>query len=244
MMHRTLLATLLLTLLVVPTAWAQDSVSAGEPLSVVFTPRREAVLSAELFTKVLKIYKEMGQSFEQGDLLIQLDDAQLKLEVTKRQALAESAAGHYAVNQKLRANKSVSALDLQDSRRDAQTSAADLAMARRLIDVCAITAPFRGRVKQLKVREYESVKKGDPLISIVDDWKLFAKVLMPSTSFGKIQIGQILTFQVNQTKQTVKGKVSHINETLDPASSTFEVYAVIDNAEQTLRSGMSGRLLQ
>ncbi len=236
-------ALFLITILLAAPALGQ-SLGSGEPLSMVLTPRHEAVLSSELFSKVVKIEKEMGQSFKQGDALVKLDDVQLALEVRKRAALASAAAKNYSVARKLRANKSISELEMANAQRDAEATAAELAMAKRLLDLCRIEAPFNGRVKQLFVHEYEAVKKGDPLIAIVDDWELLARVLVPSSAFGKVSIGQELEFQINQTGEKVRGKVSHINETLDPASATFEVYALIDNSAQTLRSGMSGRLMQ
>ncbi len=224
---------------------AEDAVpAAGEPLSVVFTPFQEAVLSAQLFARVARIEREMGQSFEAGDTLVLLDRRKYEIIEDKFEAQAVAAGKNLRVTRKLRKNKSVSALDLANAVRDAGVAGAELAKARRALDECDVRAPYPGRVKKLFVHAHETVDEGDPLVEIVDDRRLFARVLMPSSLFGKVHIGDKVGIKVRETGGTVAGVVSHVNEALDPASATFEVYAVVENAGQKLRSGMTGRLLQ
>lgn len=215
----------------------------GEPLSVVFTPFREAVLSARVFSRVERVVKEMGQSFAEGDPLILLDESEYAINADKSRAKAEAAAKNLEVARRLRADKSISALDLENAVRDARAARADLAQDERELAACKTLAPFAGRVKKLFIHAHETVDKGDPLVEIVDDASLTAKILAPSDLFGKVVVGEKLSIAVRETGETVAGTVSHINEALDPASGTFEVYAVVDNAGQSLRSGMTGRLV-
>ncbi len=215
----------------------------GEPLSVVFTPFREAVLSARVFSRVDRVVKEMGQSFAQNDPLILLDESEYAINAEKSRAKAAAAGKNLEVARRLRADKSVSALDLENAVRDARAAGADLAQDERELEACKILAPFAGRVKKLFIHAHETVDKGDPLVEIVDDASLTAKILVPSDLFGKIAVGEKLSIAVRETGETVTGTVSNINEVLDPASGTFEVYAVVDNSGQSLRSGMTGRLV-
>ncbi len=77
--------------------------SAGEPVlaTVVFAPRRSAVLSAEIAGRVVKLPKEFGQSVAEGELLVELDTELFAGEVAKAEATVTMAQASLDSAQKL-----------------------------------------------------------------------------------------------------------------------------------------------
>ncbi|GAB6038494.1 hypothetical protein JCM15519_30530 [Fundidesulfovibrio butyratiphilus] len=215
---------------------------AAKPLSLVLDPKHQAVLSAEVSAKVEHIRKHLGEKFEKGDLLVQLDEGIYRPNVQKNQAAATAAAKSLQVTERLFTGKSASALDVENARKDNGIASAGLQQARKELASCRVCAPFPGRVKRVFVHEHEWVDKGRPLIEVVDDRVLQARILLPSTMFGKVRIGQTIEIAVNEVATSVRGVITHVGQVLDPASATFEIHADVDNARDTLRSGMTGTL--
>ncbi|THB71463.1 MAG: efflux RND transporter periplasmic adaptor subunit [Desulfovibrio sp.] len=240
-----LLMCLVLAVVTATPASAQDTAGAdlGTPLSVVFTPRYEAIVASEVTATILEVNKEFGQAFTQGDVLVLLDDSRFRLARNRAGAQVAAASKTYSVNQELFENDSASVLEVEQARGALGVAQAEYAQADRDIESCTIVAPFTGRVSKLMVNAHETVQEGQELLEIVDDSVLLVKTLLPSAAFRSVSVGLEVMIQVNEIDAQVSGAVSHISATLDPASGTFEIYAEVDNSEGQLRSGMTGTLI-
>jgi len=93
---------------------AEDSVStprAGRGLATddyitaILTPRRQAVLSAEVSGQIVAINKELGERFEPGDVLLKLDDLTYRVNKETAEAKAQAAESDLAQVQKLATNQ-------------------------------------------------------------------------------------------------------------------------------------------
>lgn len=213
------------------------------PLSVVFESKNMATLSAEIPTKVIAVKKQMGDSFSKGDVLVEFDDTVYKANLVRAQS--EVSATHQAlkVAKKMSSYKSATPLDIANARKEAGSASASLMVAKKEMDDAVIKAPFNGVVKQVLVRDHEWVDQGTPVIEVVDDSVLRANILMPSTGYGRISLGQEVSISVNETGETVSCKITHISKVLDPASGTFEVYGEVPNQGGKIVSGMTGTLI-
>lgn len=183
------------------------------------------------------------------------------------EAVLEAARANFKATQRLYDDGQASLVDLENARRDVRTAEADcelvaatsakalftaqrevaaargrLAVAADELEACTIVAPYAGRVARLRISEHELVDRGTPIIEVVDDHVLRAKLLLPSALFRSVQLGQAMKLTVSETGREAVAKVSHIAAVLDPASATFEVYAEVDNADGALRAGMNGWL--
>lgn len=125
-------------------------------ISVVLTPRNQAVLSAEVSGVVMAVAKEFGQTFEPGEALVRLDPTVYKanqaqaaaaLEAArsshvaaealfrdktvqkKAQAVLAAARADYEAKEKLFATRSISLRDLEATRRDLRVAEANSALA-------------------------------------------------------------------------------------------------------------------
>ncbi|MFH1036267.1 MAG: efflux RND transporter periplasmic adaptor subunit [Pseudomonadota bacterium] len=215
-----------------------------DQLSVVLSSRKEAVLSAEVRAQVQHIYREFGQSFATGQVLVELDASSFhRLNLEKADVLLEAARKSYNVTAQLFKEKSASILELEKAKAEMAVAEVSRKFALRNVNACRITAPYGGRVEKLFVNEHELVDEGRPLLKIVDDSVLRARIILPSDLFGSLKIGQPLNILIKETGKEVSAKISHISAVMDPASATFEVYAEVENHGGILRSGMTGRLL-
>ena len=246
---------LLLAFLVLPAA---DMTYDFLPVKVVLFPFREAILSSQIDGVVVKYNFRGGERFKKSDVLLKLDDKKYNNDLQRMRSLMKEAElnANYT-RQKWEDNKRLFKEDLQSeievikSELDAkvgaeryQTAQINYADALLQLAFCTIRAPFDGTVEKLLTREFETVRSGQPLISIIDDNQLLAVMNLPTAELPKIKIGIPVTFKVHENGKTVTGSVFEIAGRADHRSETIEIKVLIDNAEHHFSAGMSGTLMK
>lgn len=246
---------LLLVFLVLPAA---DMTYDSLPVKVVLFPFREAILSTQIDGVVVKYNFRGGERFKKSDVLLKLDDKKYNNDLQRMRSLMKEAElnANYT-RQKWEDNKRLFKEDLQSeievikSELDAkvgaeryQTAQINYADALLQLAFCTIRAPFDGTVEKLLTREFETVRSGQPLISIIDDNQLLAVMNLPTAELPKIKIGIPVTFKVHENGRVVTGSVFEIAGRADHRSETIEIKVLIDNAEHHFSAGMSGTLMK
>ena len=246
---------LLLAFLVLPAA---DMTYDSLPVKVVLFPFREAILSTQIDGVVVKYNFRGGERFKKSDVLLKLDDKKYNNDLQRMRSLMKEAElnANYT-RQKWEDNKRLFKEDLQSeievikSELDAkvgaeryQTAQINYADALLQLAFCTIRAPFDGTVEKLLTREFETVRSGQPLISIIDDNQLLAVMNLPTVELPKIKIGIPVTFKVHEDGRVVTGSVFEIAGRADHRSETIEIKVLIDNAEHHFSAGMSGTLMK
>ena len=246
---------LLLAFWVLPAA---DMTYDSLPVKVVLFPFREAILSTQIDGVVVKYNFRGGERFKKSDVLLKLDDKKYNNDLQRMRSLMKEAElnANYT-RQKWEDNKRLFKEDLQSeievikSELDAkvgaeryQTAQINYADALLQLAFCTIKAPFDGTVEKLLTREFETVRNGQPLISIIDDNQLLAVMNLPTVELPKIKIGIPITFKVHENGRVVTGSVFEIAGRADHRSETIEIKVLIDNAEHHFSAGMSGTLMK
>lgn len=130
----------------------------------------------------------------------------------------------------------------------ASTRSAELAAARQRLADTVIRAPgevgdpttaaalprFAVSARLTSLGEY--VREGDPIYELVADDPIKFRGSAPERFVGQIAPGQPVTLQVEGVGE-VRGQVSRVNPTIDLESRTFEIEAIVPNADQRLRPG-------
>jgi len=210
---------------------------------VVLNPNQKTRLSAQVITPVKMIAKRMGESFEEGDVLIKLDDTVFKGYYKKAIAQLEKAQTELEVKAQLFADDIGSLFELKDAQAAVAAALASLTSAEKNLEASTIKAPYSGKVVSLHIENEELPRVGKELIEIVDDHILLAKLLIPSSVLNRVKIGQNIYIRINETQQIVKGKIVRIGATIDPSSATVKLQAEIDNRDGKLKPGMTGRAI-
>ena len=237
---------------------AADMTYDSLPVKVVLFPFREAILSTQIDGVVVKYNFRGGERFKKSDVLLKLDDKKYNNDLQRMRSLMKEAElnANYT-RQKWEDNKRLFKEDLQSeievikSELDAkvgaeryQTAQINYADALLQLAFCTIKAPFDGTVEKLLTREFETVRNGQPLISIIDDNQLLAVMNLPTVELPKIKIGIPVTFKVHENGRVVTGSVFEIAGRADHRSETIEIKVLIDNAEHHFSAGMSGTLMK
>ncbi len=204
-------------------------------------PKNYTTLANELPARIDKIHVPEGGRFQAGELLVTLDCAIQKAQLTKAIATLNSAERISSVHAKLAQMKTMGKLEAITSAAEAEKARADLTLMRATVAKCTLTAPFAGRVAEQKVREHQYLQAGQPLLDILDDSQLIIEFIVPSRwlTWLKPEIPFIL--HVDETDKNYPAKVTRIGARVDAVNQSIKVNGAFIDPTPELLAGMSGR---
>lgn len=101
-----------------------------------------------------------------------------------------------------------------------------------------VTSPIVYAIKRRQVAEGQMVKQGDPVAELVIENPLRLWANVPERYSADVRINQEVRVKVpSYPDATFEGNIARINPSVDPASRTFQVEALIPNSRGLLRPG-------
>jgi len=210
-------------------------------------------LTAETAGKITDIRFEEGDRVDEGALLVQINDAELRAEkqllvqINDAELRAEkqrlehrlSLATDRAERQKqLLAEGGVSQEEYDATVNQVEVLRSELDLVEARIEKTQVRAPFDGIVGLRAVSEgtYLSPQTTITTLQRIDPIKIDFSVSEQYTS--RVQSGQAVTFSVRNSDQTLKGTVYAANTQVNADTRTLQLRARAPNPTKTLRPGM------
>jgi len=216
----------------------------------------EAAVASKLLSKVIEVRVIAGQRVEVGDLLVQLDDADLKARLEQTQAAARSAQA--ARNQakiehervaKLFEQSAAASIELdrvQNALLSAEAEATRTEQATKeaqaVLEYAAIRSPISGVVIDKKVEVGDTVSPGQVLLTLYDATRMQLVASVRESLTQRLTMGQTVEVEIEALKKRCAGRVSEIVPEAQAASRSFLV-KVTGPCPAGIYSGMFGRLL-
>jgi len=218
---------------------------------------RSVTVSTRMMGWVKKIHVTEGLTVCKGDPLLSIDDTDLRARKSQAEAgIAEATAVLTNAQtmldrfERLYADKSVSKARLDDVRTGRDRAAAGLKMAQaglREVNVhlsyLDIVAPADGVVARKMVEEGDMASPGQPLLVLEQTGLIKAVAHLGEKDITAVKVGDMVDVAVS----SVEGAVFHVPltkviPTANPGSRTYDIEALLDNAEGRLHSGMFARM--
>jgi RND family efflux transporter MFP subunit len=190
---------------------------------------------------------------KQGQRLARIDHTEVEARVAAREADVAAARAQLVWAEKNRNQQkalldkafiSQSAFDNIQSNYDVaaarlRAAEAELVVARKSLGDAVLVAPFSGIVSLRHAQPGERVALDARVVSIVDLSRLQLEASVPAAAIGQVRVGQPVGFRVEGFgERAFAGRIERINPASTAGSRSISVYAVIDNPEGLLRSGM------
>lgn len=233
---------LALLLAITTHAHAQPAVSRGD-IRVQLTPRHHTVLSSELSGRIDMIAVREGESFEQGQPLLEFDCKMHNARLQKAQAQGQEAEKVQAVNAQLDKLGSISTLEVDVAIARLAAAEAETALMQTIVERCVVAAPFTGKVASLMVQPHQYVGEGQELLEILDDRELEVEMVVPSRWLTTLTAEQAFQLRIEETGREYPARIERIGAAIDAVSQSVKVYGRIDGSFAELRAGMSGSAL-
>jgi membrane fusion protein, multidrug efflux system len=218
---------------------AQVIQSSNEDVVKTFTGslegERQAVLYSKLAEAVDKVRVHEGQNVRQDEILMSLDKFGASTRYSEVLSRLQNAEKTYKKMEYLFKEGAISESQHDDAKTAYEVARANLDAVQRMIEV---SSPIDGTVTSVDVSPGDFVGMGQKLATVATVKKLRIKFGVNAASIGFFAKGADVTITSDMIAQTGQGKVTAVAESADPMNRSFQVEALIDNAEGYFRPGM------
>ncbi|MBS0261114.1 MAG: efflux RND transporter periplasmic adaptor subunit [Planctomycetes bacterium] len=227
-----------------------------EPAAGTVRAVHETSVGSKLMARVVKVNLKAGQQVKSGDLLVRLDDTELKARLEQAQAAltaAEAQRAQAIIDEKryagLLKSNAVSRQEYEKTRTVLRSLEAEVRRAQEVINElqatlewAAIRAPMDGTVIDKKVDVGDLVSPGQILVTLYDPRRMQLVATVREGLAERLAVGQDITVEIDGLHKSCVGSVSEIVPEAQAASRTFLV-KVTGPCPPGMYSGMFGRIL-
>jgi membrane fusion protein, multidrug efflux system len=221
----------------------RESISSNFQGTAALEAEAVAQVVAKTSGVILSIRVEEGQSVARGALLAQLENDRQRLSLAQASANLRKVQNDLKRQTELFNRKLIGSGVFEQLKFDLETQKASYDIAALELSYTEIRAPISGTVSQRMVKLGNQINVGQALFRIDDFDPLEARVAVPERDMRAIKAGQAVQMLVDAMPgQVFMGSVARVSPVVDPKTGTFDVIAQFQDASQTLRSGMFGRV--
>ncbi|MCB9857478.1 MAG: efflux RND transporter periplasmic adaptor subunit [Phycisphaerales bacterium] len=216
----------------------------------------EISTASKLLAKVMTVNVTAGQRVAKGDVLIQLDDEDLKSRV--EQARAEASSLRATRDQAKIENDRIEKLHAQNvatsiewerassaykaAESNYQSAEQRVREAETILGYATILAPIDGVVVEKKVEAGDTVTPGQVLLTLYDPTRMQLIAGVRESLARRLRVGQPLQIRLETMDHACEGSISEIVPTAESESRTIPV-KVVGPCPPGVYPGMFGRLL-
>jgi len=222
--------------------------------TVTFDPERMAAVGSRIAGRVSRLYKIEGDQLKAGDLLAEIESADLgqaQAAVIAARAHAEAATTNEKREAELAEAKISANREAELARAQAVSARADLAAAEQRVralggtsdgptGILRLTTPIAGRVIERNVTRGQSVEATLTAFRVADLSRVWVELAVFEGQLGKIHVGDKVDVVANSgADQPVHGSVSYVGDVIDLGTRTAPVRIVVEQPGSVLRPGQS-----
>jgi membrane fusion protein (multidrug efflux system) len=209
---------------------AVGSVEAGEAIQVV----------SEIDALVRRLPFAEGQPIRAGALLVQLDDTQLRADVSRTDALRDQARATFERVKAVVGQGAGAPQDLDDAAAALKVADANLALTQARLRKTRITAPFAGVTGAKRVSPGAYVRAGTPITDLASIGVIKVTFSVPERYLGRLHRGAVVNLSAPAFPgYALTGTIDVLDPVLDPQTRSSRVIARVRNPGGRFRPGMS-----
>lgn len=194
-------------------------------------------LQAESNGKVVAINFTEGTAVRKGDLLVKLNDADLRASLARAQYRRELAKTRERRYSQLLGQKVVTQDDYDSALNDVNVQQAEMDLYQAQIAETEIRAPFDGVVGLRYVSLGAFVNAATRIATLQRLDKLKVDFAVPEKYTGRVRVGSPIVFSVAGGAAKFKGEIYAIDPRIDAGTRTLLIRAVTENRDGRLLPG-------
>ncbi len=199
-----------------------------------------ATIRPEIAGLVRTIHFEEGQAVQKGQLLVKIDDAELRAQFAQSEARFQLAELNLKRAERLGESQSNSVADVDRARSEFASAKSELELIRVRLERSEVRAPFDGVLGARTLSPGDYVTSQSIITSIDDLSRLKIDFQVPERFTGKVKPGT--TFKVRSaalpTGAELNGEVYFVAAVVDRATRSSEVKGFVNVTGAGLKPGM------
>jgi RND family efflux transporter MFP subunit len=185
--------------------------------------RLRASIEAKVSGRIQALRVAPGQRVEAGELLAQLDAAEIRARLDQAQALRQLAERDLKRFAELRQQQAVTQQEYDAVEARHRVAQASVAEAEAMLGYTLIVAPFAGVVTRKLAEVGDLAGPGRPLLELEDPARLRLEADVPEALLSKVRLGAAMDVRVASMDARIEGVVGEIAPAADPNTRTFRV---------------------
>jgi len=216
----------------------------------------ETAIASKLLARVVEVNVQAGQTVRTGDVLVRLDEEDLRARLRQAEAALEAARAerdHARIEfervDRLFKTGNANRTEWDRAGTDLKTAEARLAQAENarreaetILSYATIRSPLDGRVIDKRVEVGDTVTPGQVLLTLYDPTRMQLVARVRESLAQRLRVGHEIPVQIDAIGKICEGWISEIVPEAEAASRTFSV-KVTGPCPDGVYSGMFGRLL-
>jgi membrane fusion protein (multidrug efflux system) len=189
---------------------------------------------------VREIFFNEGQVVRKGEVLLRLDDNELRAQYNQAKAAFELARVNFSRTETLMKTANASAAEFDRSQADYSSAEANLQLVAVRLARTEIRAPFDGVVNSRAVSPGDLVNTQTTITTIDDLSRMKVDFLVPERYQGSVKVGNPFTLKVNvgSTALEGKGEVYFVSSSIDRNVRSVQVKGLMAPGSTQFRPGM------
>ncbi|MBN2012365.1 efflux RND transporter periplasmic adaptor subunit [candidate division KSB1 bacterium] len=202
-------------------------------------PKSESKLSFKIGGIIQSINVDEGQRVQKGQLLAQLNQAEIQANVQQAQSGFDKATRDLQRVKKLYADSVATLEQVQNATTGLNIAEANLNIAKFNLQYASIHAPMDGTILKRFNEPNELISAGMPVIlfsGLNKDWVV--RIGVSDRDILRVQPGDSALVTIDAFRDSIfTAQVSEIAEAADPMSGTFEIEVRLENPSLQLKAG-------
>lgn len=215
-----------------------------------------AAVTSRVVANVVEMRAAAGQRVAAGDVLVVLDNRDLRHRVEQAQdavggaeATMAQAQSDYKRDKPLFDQQVITPYDFEHTQTNLKTAEANLHRLQQAeseaevnLSYAVIRSPFSGVIIDKLANVGDLAAPGKPLFTMYEQGRLWLEANVPEDVLAGIHIGEARTLRIDARGREMRGRVVEIVPSSDPATRTVVVRVHLEDTRETV-PGMFGRLL-
>lgn len=196
-------------------------------------------IKSRIASIVTRIAFEEGQRVNEGDLLIELENSEIRAGLAVAEAALSESRSIYNRSRSLADTQAISASNLEQLQAAMQVDEAQVEAAKARLANTLIYAPFAGRIGLRRVSPGSFVDTSTTITTLDDTEVIKLDFTMPETFLAAVVEGMTISaHSLVYPDLEFAGRVDSIDTRLDPVARSVQVRAILPNPDGLLKPGM------
>jgi len=199
-------------------------------------------LKSETSGKITNIYFVEGKAVRKGDLLVQVNDEEIRAELIKQKFNRKLNQDIEFRQRKLLEKDAISQEEYDNALNKLNTTKADITVLEAQLEKTKIRAPFDGVIGLRYVSEGALISTSTPIANLYSISPAKIEFAIPGRYSTQVKSGLPIKFTVESDTSTFNGEVYAIEPQIDANTRTLKLRALAENTKGLLLPGQFAKV--
>lgn len=189
----------------------------------------EVELRSEIAGKIQEIVFQEGSRVRKGDLLVRINDDELRAQIKKLDSQKKLAEEKERRRRMLFEKQNISPEDYEIALNELNSIRAEIEYNRARLDKTALRAPFNGIIGLRYVSDGSYVSSTSRIATLQDVEKVKVDFAVPERYAAQVVTGQTIRFTRTGSDEVFLGRIFAVEPKIDPQTRTLQARALCAN---------------